>query len=326
MWLTGRYESRSTLGQEWTICKRYLGKSSEDSNNEEMLLIINLWEVVSFRARMWLVAAMKLQGQNLLSSCVPRVICHPFWRMWHMCLFVDSEKEMHFPSCNFCLKMRLGEPAQIKTWLQFGWPQQPVRTNPRVSFTPMEQDIMGKLARIVMNVFGAWHSHIEVKRCYGSKITKGGFIKVTSGLMGPMRKGDRIRCLSNGRKGAGGFTMWFKWVEGAFRVIPTQLRSQRYNALVETNKNKINAPSWCWNSMIGVHPWIHQENFKMKILAPSPNLTWLRAAVSTCKSRTDMREIWPGGKYKSYRRLFSLSKGYLHATNGLRVMTFWTSA
>jgi hypothetical protein len=49
--------------------------------------------------------------------------------------------------------------------------------------------------------FGARHSHVRVKRCYGSKIRNGGFIKVTSGLMGPMRKGDTIRCLSNGRKG-----------------------------------------------------------------------------------------------------------------------------
>jgi hypothetical protein len=150
---------------------------------------------------------MKLQGQNLLSGCVPRVICHPFRRMWYRGLFIVSKKEMHFLSCNFCLMMRLGEPAQIKTGLQFGRAQQPVRTNPRLSFTPMEQGIMGRLARIVTGVFEAGHSHVRVKRCYRSKISKGGFIKVTSGLMGPMRKGDMIRCLSNGRKGAGGFTI-----------------------------------------------------------------------------------------------------------------------
>jgi hypothetical protein len=209
MWLTDRYKSRSTLGQEWTICKQYLGKSNKDLNNEERLPVINLREVGSFRARMWLVVATKLQGQNLLSGCVPRVIHHPFWRMWHMGLFTDFKKEMHFLSCNFCLKMRLGEPAQIKIRLQFGWAQQPVKTNLRLSFTPMEQGVMGKLARIVTGVFGAGHSCVRVKRCYRSKISKGGFIKVTSGLMGPMRNGDMTRCLSNGRKGAGGFTMWF---------------------------------------------------------------------------------------------------------------------
>jgi hypothetical protein len=56
------------------------------------------------------------------------------------------------------------------------------------------------LARIMTDVFGGRHSHVRVKRCYGSKISNGGFIKVMSGLMGPMRKGDTIRCLSNGRK------------------------------------------------------------------------------------------------------------------------------
>jgi hypothetical protein len=67
-----------------------------------------------------------------------------------MGLFADPVKEMRFPSCNFCLKRRLGEPPQFKTRLQFGRAQQLVRTNPRLSFTPMEQGIMGKLARIVM--------------------------------------------------------------------------------------------------------------------------------------------------------------------------------
>jgi hypothetical protein len=64
MWLKGRHESRSTLGREWVICKRCLGKSSEDSNNGERLLIINLREAVSFRARIWLVVATILQGQH----------------------------------------------------------------------------------------------------------------------------------------------------------------------------------------------------------------------------------------------------------------------
>jgi hypothetical protein len=59
----------------------------------------------------------------------------------------------------------------------------------------MEQGVMGKFARIVTGVFEAWHNHVGAKRCYGSKISKGGFIKVTIGLMEPMRKGDTIRCL-----------------------------------------------------------------------------------------------------------------------------------
>jgi hypothetical protein len=37
---------------------------------------------------------------------------------------------------------------------------------------------MRKLARIAMGVFEARHSHVEAKRCYRSKISKGGFIKV----------------------------------------------------------------------------------------------------------------------------------------------------
>jgi hypothetical protein len=54
---------------------------------------------------------------------------------------------------------------------------------------------MGKLARIAMSVFEAQHSHVREKRCYGSKISKGGFVKVTIGLTEPMRKGDTVRCL-----------------------------------------------------------------------------------------------------------------------------------
>jgi hypothetical protein len=48
--------------------------------------------------------------------------------------------------------------------------------------SPMEQGVMGKLGRIVIGVFGARHSHVRAKRCYGSKISKGGFIKVTIGV------------------------------------------------------------------------------------------------------------------------------------------------
>jgi hypothetical protein len=31
-----------------------------------------------------------------------------------------------------------------------------------------------------------------------------------------------------------------------------------------TPRYKINTPSCCWNTTTGVHPWIHQENFKTK--------------------------------------------------------------
>jgi hypothetical protein len=54
--------------------------------------------------------------------------------MMHMVLFVDSEKEIHFPSCNFYLKKRLAELAPFKTRLQFGQAYQPVKTNSWLSF------------------------------------------------------------------------------------------------------------------------------------------------------------------------------------------------
>jgi hypothetical protein len=90
---------------------------------------------------------------------------------------------MRFPSCNFCLKRRLGEPAPFKARLQYGRAQQLVRINPRLNFTPVEQGVMGKLANIVMDVFGARHRHVRAKRCYGSKINKCGFIKVMIGIV-----------------------------------------------------------------------------------------------------------------------------------------------
>jgi hypothetical protein len=41
---------------------------------------------------------------------------------------------------------------------------------------------MRKLARIATGVFKARYSHVGAKRCYGSKISKDGFIKVMIGL------------------------------------------------------------------------------------------------------------------------------------------------
>jgi hypothetical protein len=55
---------------------------------------------------------------------------------------------------------------------------------------------MGKLARIVTDAFEARHSHVGANGCYGSTISKSGFMKVMIGLTEPMRKGDTVRCLS----------------------------------------------------------------------------------------------------------------------------------
>jgi hypothetical protein len=48
---------------------------------------------------------------------------------------------------------------------------------------------MGKLASIAMGVFGAWHSHVWARSATVPKISKGELIKVTIGLMEPMRIG-----------------------------------------------------------------------------------------------------------------------------------------
>jgi hypothetical protein len=45
---------------------------------------------------------------------------------------------------------------------------------------------MGRLARIATGAIEARHSHVGAKRCYGSTISKGGFIKVMIGLTEPM--------------------------------------------------------------------------------------------------------------------------------------------
>jgi hypothetical protein len=63
----------------------------------------------------------------------------------------------------------------------------------------------------------------------------GNLIKVVVDLAEPMREGDMIRCLV-WAKGAGGFTMWFKRVQGSFEVIPTQFWIRRYKALVGTTE------------------------------------------------------------------------------------------
>jgi hypothetical protein len=100
--------------------------------------------------------------------------------------FTNFEKEMCFPFYKFYLKKRLDEPAQFKTRLQFGWAYQPVRINPWLCFTPKEQGVVGKLARIATGVFGAWHSHVWARSATISKICKGELIKVTIGITEPM--------------------------------------------------------------------------------------------------------------------------------------------
>jgi hypothetical protein len=57
---------------------------------------------------------------TFLFGCVPRVICHPFWKniiIWFSC---HSIRKWHFPSCNSWLEKHLDEPAQFKTRLQSG--------------------------------------------------------------------------------------------------------------------------------------------------------------------------------------------------------------
>jgi hypothetical protein len=55
--------------------------------------------------------------------------------------------------------------------------------------------VIRKFARITAGVFEARHNHVGAKRCYGSKISKSWFIKITIGLPKPMRNGDMVRCL-----------------------------------------------------------------------------------------------------------------------------------
>jgi hypothetical protein len=75
---------------------------------------------------------------------------------------------------------------------------------------------------------------------------------------------------------------------------------------------KINAPLCCWSTMIGDHPWIRQENFKIKFLAPTSNLTWLWATVRKINPDPNVAGIWWGVPYTSYIILFPPSDGYLH--------------
>jgi hypothetical protein len=85
--------------------------------NKKRLLIINLREAASFRARMRLVVATRLKVQHSsfrlrTSSNTSSVLTNDAHGS-----FANSDEEMNFPSCNFCLNKRLDEPAQFKTRL-----------------------------------------------------------------------------------------------------------------------------------------------------------------------------------------------------------------
>jgi hypothetical protein len=59
------------------------------------------WRSRKLRARVWLVAATRLQAHTLLSSCVPRVICHLFWWMMHTSLLLIPMRKFSFHLATF---------------------------------------------------------------------------------------------------------------------------------------------------------------------------------------------------------------------------------
>jgi hypothetical protein len=69
------------------------------------------------------------------------------------------------------------------------------------------------------------------------KIRQGKIIKVTIGLAEPMREVVMIRCLLMSQ-GVKDLQCDSKEFQDGFKVIPTQLRIQRYKPLVESNRNK----------------------------------------------------------------------------------------
>jgi hypothetical protein len=144
-------------------------------------------------ATMRLVVAMRLQGQHpsfrlRTSTSTPSIPMNVAQRS--ISRFWDG---MRFPSCIFCLKRHLGEPAPFKTRLQFERAHQPVRTHGLASAQGTRS--WENLTRIAMCVSGAWHSHVGAKWCYGSKISNNRFIKVMIGLTELMWKGNTVRYL-----------------------------------------------------------------------------------------------------------------------------------
>jgi hypothetical protein len=128
-----------------------------------------------------------------------------------------------------------------------------------------------------------------------------------------------IRCLFNGPKeledAQGGSS-----IRGGFRVMPMRFMLQRYSHLEETHPAKISITDIRWTPhhaveiswQVGIVESANKTK-KTKIWTPTSNLTWLQAAIRKFNSRTDMSEILPGAQYNSYKILFPLSNGYLHA-------------
>jgi hypothetical protein len=79
----------------------------------------------------------------------------------------------------------------------------------------------------VTGAFEARYSHVEVKRRYGSKISKSGFIKITIGLTEPIKKGETIRFLFNRPKKLGD-SQGGSSIRSGFRVTPMRFMLQRY--------------------------------------------------------------------------------------------------
>jgi hypothetical protein len=95
---------------------------------------------------------------------------------------------------------------------------------------------------------------------------------------------------------------------------------------MSNHRYMINTISCCGNTMTGGL----QENFKMKKMTPTSNLTWLQATTWKCNSGANVAGIWWGVHYKRYRIhfFFSFQRLFVHldTTNSLGVMTFgsWT--
>jgi hypothetical protein len=98
---------------------------------------IKSWRSTKRRARARLVVAMILQVQHLPFQLRTSSTKHAAQEY-----FADSDKGMHFSSCNFCLKKCLDEPAQFKTMLRFEIAHQPVRTNTWLSFNTRNLGVM----------------------------------------------------------------------------------------------------------------------------------------------------------------------------------------
>jgi hypothetical protein len=101
--------------------------------------------------------------------------------MLHRGLFASSEVEMHFPSSTFVLTGAWANQHNSRQGCNLD--ELTNQSEPTHDLASAQGTrIMRKRARIVTGVFEAWHSHVGAKRCYGSKISKGGFIKVMIGI------------------------------------------------------------------------------------------------------------------------------------------------